>query len=60
LKSHPKYTIADKVEIKSTPSVLTVFEEEEKSWFATYKPLLRVFAYITGIALLAAWQGGRD
>lgn len=56
LSSHPKYTIADKVAIKAPSSVSAAFEEEEKSWLATYQPLLTVFAYITGIALLAAWQ----
>ncbi len=56
LKNHPKYTITDKVELNVYPSVLTTFEEK-KSWFAIYKPLLMVFAYITGIALLASWRG---
>jgi copper chaperone CopZ len=56
LASHPKYTISDKNMVHSTPSVNTAFDEPEKSWFATYKPLLTVFAYITGISLLAAWQ----
>ena len=56
LDNHPKYTIADKVEQKATPSV-NAFDELEKSWFETYKPLLVVFAYITGIALLASWKG---
>ena len=65
LASHPKYTISDKIEDKTTPSVAsslamtsTSVDEPEKSWFATYKPLLTVFAYITGISLLAAWQNG--
>lgn len=56
LASHPKYTISDKITVQSTPSVNTAFDEPEKSWFETYKPLLTVFAYITGISFLAAWQ----
>lgn len=61
LASHPKYTISDKVVAQTTPSVVSTtnaFDEPEKSWFATYKPLLTVFAYITGISFLATWQNG--
>jgi copper chaperone CopZ len=62
LANYPKYTIADKTIVKTTPSVFgietTDLSKPEKSWFATYKPLLTVFAYITGIATLAAWQNG--
>lgn len=39
---------------------MTTFEEEKSwlhPWVAIYKPLLTAFAYITGIALLTAWQG---
>lgn len=33
--------------------------EQTKSWLATYKPVLLIFAYITGITLLIEWvQGG--
>lgn len=33
--------------------------EQTKSWLATYKPVLLIFAYITGITLLVEWmQGG--
>ncbi len=59
LASHPKYTISDKMAVQSIPSVLSTtntFDEPEKSWFETYKPLLTVFAYIAGISLLASWQ----
>lgn len=28
--------------------------EQTKSWFATYRPLLLIFAYITGVSLIAA------
>ena len=32
---------------------------EEKSWLATYKPLFIVFAFITGLATITAWQQGQ-
>lgn len=56
LASHPKYTISDKTVAVATPSVSTSFDEPQKSWFATYKPLLTVFAYITGVSFFVAWH----
>ena len=35
--------------------------EQAKSWFATYKPLLIIFAFITGISFITSfpfWEGG--
>lgn len=32
--------------------------EQAKSWLATYKPVLLIFAYITGITLLIEWVLG--
>lgn len=32
--------------------------EQAKSWLATYKPVLLIFAYITGITLLFEWANG--
>ncbi len=67
LANHPKYTISDftkgsnnlisdiqnpKSDTPSVKTAINVFEEPEKSWFETYKPLLVVFVYITGIAFL--------
>jgi copper chaperone CopZ len=50
LKDHPKYQLSEEpVKPKVTP---VVFEEEQKSWFETYKPIILVFAYITGVTLL--------
>jgi len=46
LKPYPKYQLTE--EQKAMP----VFEEESKNWFQTYKPVLLIFAYITGISLL--------
>ncbi|MCE3227142.1 MAG: Heavy metal transport/detoxification protein [Bacteroidetes bacterium] len=47
LKAYPKYKLSEKA-----PMVMPVFEEEHKSWFQTYKPVLLIFSYITGITLL--------
>ncbi len=55
LTMYPKYTIADKAVKPATPqSMDDSSTPETKSWLATYQPLLTVFAYITGIAFLAA------
>ncbi len=53
LKSHPKYTISDKMIAKTTPSVNTAFDERGKSWLETYKPLLLIFGYITLVSCFA-------
>ena len=53
LVSHPKYSISDKIAVKATPSVMTAFDEPEKSWFETYKPLLLIFGYITLVSCFA-------
>ncbi|MEY4937887.1 MAG: hypothetical protein RIS64_4246 [Bacteroidota bacterium] len=52
LKAYPKYGIEEKFKLIKTNE----FETEEKSWLATYKPLLLLFAYVTGIAFWTAWQ----
>jgi hypothetical protein len=33
-------------------------DENTKSWFETYKPIVLIFAYITGITVLIEWQNG--
>lgn len=49
LKDHPRYQLSDKdVVMHHTP----VFEEDQKSWIQTYKPILLVFGFITGVTLL--------
>ena len=56
LKPYPKYTISEKA---ITPVHTVAFEEEQsQSWFATYKPLLLIFAFISGISLLTAFHAG--
>jgi len=55
LKDHPKYQLSEKqVHMQHTP----VFEEEQKSWLETYKPILLVFGFITGATLLV--QAGNE
>jgi len=34
-------------------------ESDERSWLVTYKPLLIVFTFITGIATITTWQHGQ-
>ena len=43
-----------KYQISTLPMVKV--EEETKSFFATYKPVLVLFAYITGTALFVSWK----
>ena len=54
LKPYPKYSITEKA---ITPAHTITFEEEPpKSWFATYKPLLLIFAFITGVSALTSFH----
>lgn len=46
LKAYPKYQISEKEVAQAA------FEEEPKSWWQTYKPVLLIFAYIVGISFL--------
>jgi copper chaperone CopZ len=48
LKDHPKYELSEKKNTM-TPSYV---EEKQKPWLQTYKPVLLIFAYITGITVL--------
>lgn len=54
LKIYPKYQLSDIMHDVKPP----VFEEEKKTWFATYKPVLLIFAFITGITLLLQYNMG--
>src|SRR5688500_8170854 len=52
LKPYPKYQLSE-----SHSPVLPI-EEEQKPWLQTYKPILLIFAYLTGITfLIQAVQG---
>lgn len=48
LKEYPEYTLSEQA---NHPAHETIIEEDNKTWFATYKPVLLIFAYITGITL---------
>ena len=57
LKEYPKYQLSEKsVEMPKTISTPVV--EEQKSWVVTYRPILLVFGYITGITLLVQFING--
>lgn len=48
LKDYPKYQLSDQKASIPQPEL----KEEKKSWLTTYKPILLIGAYITGISLL--------
>lgn len=50
LKDYPKYQLSETSHQQFVAPV--VDEEENKSWIATYKPVLLIFAYIISITLL--------
>jgi copper chaperone CopZ len=51
LNEYPKYQLSEAVHI---PVLSTYVDEESKSWFATYKPILLIFGYIIIISGIAA------
>jgi copper chaperone CopZ len=53
LKAYPKYRLSEKQN-----TVLTEIEEEQRGWFQTYKPVLLIFAFITGITTLIQFTTG--
>jgi cation transport ATPase len=53
LQDYPKYQIT---EAETKPVTATFAEEESKTWLATYKPILLIFAYITTTAFIASYQ----
>ena len=55
LKDYPKYLLS---EAHHQQPAVTPVDEETKSWLATYKPILLIFGYISGITLLVEWIHG--
>lgn len=53
LKAYPKYQLSEKGH-----SMPVIPEEEHKPWLQTYKPVLLIFAFITGITLLVEYFNG--
>jgi cation transport ATPase len=47
LKDHPKYQLSEQVNHHTEAT-----DEEPKTWFETYKPVILIFFYITGITFL--------
>ena len=57
LKDYPKYELTETH--PQHHSIVTPADNETiKSWIITYKPILLIFGYITGITLLAEWTYG--
>jgi copper chaperone CopZ len=56
LKEYPKYQLSEKEE--TMHHAMPVVEEETKGWLQTYKPILLIFSYITGITLLVQVVNG--
>jgi cation transport ATPase len=56
LKSQPRYAITEATAPAASPHVAE--EEETKTFWETYKPVLIVFAFITGITLLIEFNAG--
>lgn len=57
LKKYPKYQFSETNHLHQNV-ISALSEEETKSWFQTYKPILLIFGYITGITLLEEWVQG--
>ncbi|GAA4320732.1 hypothetical protein GCM10023149_20160 [Mucilaginibacter gynuensis] len=57
LKDYPKYQLSEAQTHQHTP----IFMEEEtdnRTWLATYKPILIIFGYVTVITLFTSFSGG--
>ncbi len=51
VKSYSKYTVGEKT---ATPTFIE--EEAPKTWFETYRPLLLIFSFITGVSIIKAFH----
>lgn len=56
LEEYPKYTVSEPAKQVINPTVLS--EEDTRTWFEKYKPILTLFAFITFGSLIAGFQGG--
>ncbi len=56
LKEYPKYQLTGK-EHQHAPS-MDAKEADNRTWFDTYKPILLLFSFITGVSLIAATRSG--
>ena len=53
LLEYPKYQITEE---EPTPIITPFVEEENKTWLATYKPILLIFLYIIAIAFIVSYK----
>lgn len=60
LKPYAKYKIERQFLLTSVPPAIEKIEEltEEKSWLETYKPLLLIVAFITGVSFFTSFHLG--
>lgn len=56
LKDYPKYQLTENTQQYQTNTLISEQAEEPQTWLATYKPILLIFAFITGISLLNEWM----
>jgi copper chaperone CopZ len=56
LKEYPEYQLAEATH--QLPPPAATLEEDSRSWLPTYKPVILIFAYLTGITLLLEGVGG--
>jgi cation transport ATPase len=53
LKPYTKYAVSE----KKRAEVKAIFEEDvPKTWFETYRPLLLIFSFITGVSIIKAFH----
>lgn len=57
LKNYPKYSLTEKEQGYKAIDVFGNKTDEPKSWISTYKPILLIFAYITVISSIIAFDG---
>lgn len=58
LREYPKYQLTEEHQQHNPINVFENQPEENKSWVATYKPILLIFGYITTISLITSLNGG--
>jgi len=57
LKDHPKYQLTENVATNHHAAMETA-EEDSRTWFQTYKPILLIFAYITAVTAVVEFVNG--
>lgn len=57
LNDYPKYQLSE-THLQIHTVVSAIEKEEGRSWIATYKPILLIFGYITGVTFLTEYING--